>query len=95
MNKTELVAQVRARSAGKLTQVQAEEAVNTILATMMEALGNKEPVQLTGFGSFKTSKRNARTGRNPRTGEPLEIPESRTVTFKPGKELKEMLNDGK
>lgn len=95
MNKTELVAQVRARSAGKLTQAQAEEAVNTILATMMEALGNKEPVQLTGFGSFKTSKRNARTGRNPRTGEPLEIPESRTVTFKPGKELKEMLNDGK
>lgn len=92
MNKTELVAQVRARSAGKLTQAQAEEAVNTILATMMEALGNKEPVQLTGFGSFKTSKRNARTGRNPRTGEPLEIPESRTVTFKPGKELKEMLN---
>lgn len=95
MNKTELVAQVRARSAGKLTQAQAEEAVNTILATMMEALGNKEPVQLTGFGSFKTSKRNARTGRNPRTGEPLEIPESRAVTFKPGKELKEMLNDGK
>lgn len=95
MNKTELVAQVRARSAGKLTLAQAEEAVNTILATMMEALGNKEPVQLTGFGSFKTSKRNARTGRNPRTGEPLEIPESRAVTFKPGKELKEMLNDGK
>lgn len=92
MNKTELVAQVRARSAGKLTQAQAEEAVNTILATMMEALGNKEPVQLAGFGSFKTSKRNARTGRNPRTGEPLEIPESRAVTFKPGKELKEMLN---
>lgn len=93
MNKSELVAQVRARSDGKLTLAQAELAVDNILAAMRDALGNKEIVQLMGFGSFKTTKRKARTGRNPRTGEPLDIPESRAVTFKPGMELKKKLNE--
>ena len=66
--------------------------LNTALAEIERSLLAGKSVTLHGFGTFELKKRDARTGRNPRTGEPVEIAASTTVTFKPAKALKDSLN---
>ena len=70
----------------------AELVLNAAMAKIERALLAGQPVTLHGFGTFELKKRDARTGRNPRTGEPVEIAASKTVTFKPAKALKDSLN---
>ncbi len=87
MNKTELIAAVAAKA--ELSKKDAEKALNATIDTITAALVEGEKVQLVGFGSFETKTREARTGRNPRTGENIEIAASRTPAFKAGKALKD------
>jgi DNA-binding protein HU-beta len=71
---------------------EAHAAVNSMLENILLALKDHEDVTLTGFGTFKTVKTKARTGRNPRTGETMEIRASTRIKFSPGKALKESMN---
>jgi DNA-binding protein HU-beta len=71
------------------TKKEAQAAVDCILATITEALKKEDPVTLVGFGTFKAVKREARTGRNPQTGEAIQIPARKVPKFLPGKGLKE------
>ncbi|KEO83105.1 HU family DNA-binding protein [Tumebacillus flagellatus] len=87
MNKVELIAAVSEKSG--LKKKDAELAVNSLLDTIEEALKSGDKVQLIGFGTFETRKRAARSGRNPKTGEEITIPESVIPAFKPGNKLKE------
>jgi integration host factor alpha subunit len=72
---------------------EAEKAVNIMLDDIINALKAGERVNISGFGTFAVSAREARTGRNPKTGESIEISASRSAKFKPGKQLKESLNE--
>jgi integration host factor alpha subunit len=72
---------------------EAERAVNIMLDDIINALKQGERVNISGFGTFAVSMREARTGRNPKTGESIEISASRSAKFKPGKQLKDSLND--
>ena len=87
MNKAEFIAGV-AEKAG-LTRKQAEAAVSAFTQTVAEALKAGDKVQLMGFGTFEIKDRPARTGRNPATGESIEIAASKTPVFKAGKSLKD------
>ena len=75
-----------------LNKNQAERTVNLIFDDITEALKNGQKVNVSGFGTFTVSDRQARQGRNPKTGEPIDIPASRAAKFKAGKGLKEALN---
>ncbi|GMA50524.1 transcriptional regulator [Alicyclobacillus contaminans] len=88
MNKNELVNKVAEQTG--LKKKDAEQAVNSVFAAIEEALAAGEKVQVIGFGTFETRKRAARSGRNPQTGEVIEIPESTVPAFKPGNRLKEL-----
>ncbi len=90
MNKTELIAAV-AQSAD-LTKKDAEAAVAAITETITKALCEGDKVQLVGFGTFEVRTREARTGKNPRTGEAIEIAASKVPAFKAGKALKDVVN---
>jgi len=72
-----------------LSRAKASEVVDALFNAISGALKNKEEVRLVGFGTFVAATRKASTGRNPRTGEEMEIPESTTVRFKAGKGLKD------
>ena len=72
-----------------LSKTQANAAVDAFAATICDALSNGDSVGLIGFGTFEVKKRPARTGRNPRTGEPLDIPEKTVPVFKAGKKLRD------
>jgi DNA-binding protein HU-beta len=72
---------------------EAEKAVNIMLDDIINALRQGERVNISGFGTFAVSMREARTGRNPKTGESIEISASRSAKFKPGKQLKDSLNE--
>src|SRR5271163_3204750 len=72
---------------------EAEKAVNVVLDDIINALKQGERVNISGFGTFSVSTREARTGRNPKTGESIQISASRSAKFKPGKQLKDSLND--
>jgi DNA-binding protein HU-beta len=87
MNKTELIAEV-ANKAG-LSRKDAEKALGAVVETITEAVVKGDKVQLVGFGSFETKQREARTGRNPKTKEAIEIPATTIPVFKAGKALKE------
>lgn len=89
MNKTELIDAV-AKGAG-LSKVQAKEAVDCYHAIIAGTLKEGNSVDIAGFGSFSVSPRAARTGRNPKTGEPLQIKATNVPKFKAGKGLKEGL----
>lgn len=93
MNKESLIKEV-AEQAG-VTKANASKAIATIFNAIQGSLKKGEPVSLIGFGSFKVSKRNARTGRNPRTGAPISIPETNVPSFSAGKALKEAVNKKK
>ncbi len=68
---------------------EANDALNTVLDSIQDALKKGDDVTLTGFGTFSVVKRKARTGRNPQTGEEIQIPARKAVRFKPGSELKD------
>ncbi len=90
MNKTELIEQVA--DSINVPDSTAENAVNALIEIITQTLSNGGTVSLPGFGSFSTSVRAARTGRNPRTGEPIEIAEATLPKFKAGKALKDSVN---
>lgn len=72
-----------------------EQAVDVIFEEISSALERGDRVELRGFGAFSVRERNARKGRNPRTGEPVQVPAKRVPFFKAGKELRIRINDGK
>lgn len=91
MTKAELVEEV-ARAA-ELNKRDAEVIVETVFDSIIGALHKGEKVELRGFGSFRTRERGPRRGRNPKTGEPVDVPAKRVPYFKPGKELKEYFTE--
>ena len=92
MTRAELVEHVTKISS--LSKKHAEIVVNTVFDAIIEALRADEKIELRGFGSFRIRRRQSRVGRNPKTGERVDVPAKRIPYFKPGKELKELINDG-
>ena len=90
MNKSELIADVALRA--DITKKDADAAVNAVIDSITNALEKGDKVQLVGFGTFEVRTRGARTGRNPRNNEEINIPESKAPAFKAGKALKDMVN---
>ncbi|MFQ3582273.1 MAG: integration host factor subunit beta [Chloracidobacterium sp.] len=90
MTKAELVEAV-ARAAD-LTKKDAEVVVDEVFAAIIESLNRGEKIELRGFGSFRIRQRNSRRGRNPKTGDAVDIPAKAVPYFKPGKELRELIN---
>lgn len=91
MTRSDLVDALAAQF-NQLPHRDAEMVVKTILDSMAEALANGHRIEIRGFGSFTISRRPARTGRNPRSGEAVHIPEKRVPHFKPGKALREAVD---
>ena len=91
MIKSELIERLAAENT-HLTHAEVERVVNIILNRMTDTLAEGGRVELRGFGAFSVRSRAARTGRNPRTGEPVEVPAKSVPFFKSGKELRERLN---
>ncbi|MCB9480205.1 MAG: HU family DNA-binding protein [Desulfobacteraceae bacterium] len=89
MNKGDLVAEVAKVLSSKKD---AQAAVDQVFSAITKALENDESVTLVGFGTFKASERKARKGRNPQTGEDIEIPARKVPKFVPGKNLKDAIN---
>jgi len=89
MNKTDLINAVAEKS--ELSKKDATKAVDAVFEAVMDSLKNGEKVQLIGFGNFEVRERSARKGRNPQTGEEIEIPASKVPAFKPGKALKDVV----
>jgi DNA-binding protein HU-beta len=87
MNKSDLINKVA--EASELSKKDATKAVDAVFDAISEALQNGEKVQLVGFGNFEVRERAARKGRNPQTGEEIEIPASKVPAFKPGKALRD------
>jgi len=87
MNKDSLIASIAEKSG--LTRKDSESSLNAFIDAVTEALAKKEKVTLIGFGTFSVVKRAARTGRNPSTGKPMQIPEKNVPKFSPGTNLKE------
>lgn len=85
MNKTDLINAIA--EASGLTKADATKALNATTAAIANAVKNDDKVALVGFGTFSVSERPARTGKNPRTGEMIEIPAKKVVKFKPGADL--------
>jgi integration host factor subunit beta len=90
MTKAELVEEVAGMT--QLTKKHAEIIVNTVFDSIVESLRVGTKIELRGFGSFRLRSRGARIGRNPKTGEQVPVPAKRIPYFKPGKELKVLLN---
>ncbi|MBB3114120.1 DNA-binding protein HU-beta [Paenibacillus phyllosphaerae] len=89
MNKNDLISNIATKSG--LTKRDVEAVLNGFMDEVTEALAGGDKVQLIGFGNFETSKRAGRTGRNPQTGEPMDIPESVVPKFTAGKKLREAI----
>ncbi len=87
MNKTELVAAVATKA--ELSKKDADAAVKAVIDAVTEALKDGEKVALVGFGTFEVKTRAARTGKNPHTGEVINIPEAKVPSFKAGSALKD------
>jgi nucleoid DNA-binding protein len=75
-----------------ISKQEAEMGVNLFFQTMKEALLKGEEIELRGFGSFRFRTRGARSGRNPRTGKPVQVPPKKVLYFKPSKLIKSMIN---
>lgn len=90
MTKAELVAKI-AEGAG-ITKAQADKALVEVVEAVLDELKAGRAIAITGLGSFSLSERSARKGRNPKTGEEIDIPASRGVKFKPSKNVKDMVN---
>lgn len=94
MTKSELI-ELISRKQTQFSQKDVELAVNEILDTMIASLAKGERIEIRGFGSFSLHHRKARIGRNPKTGEQVELSEKRVPHFKPGKYLKDSVDDAK
>ena len=90
MNKQDVVAAVARRSG--ISKASADDAVGAVFGAITDALRKGEDVRLVGFGTFSTRRRAARQGRNPRTGETIQIPACTLPKFKPGRPLKDAVN---
>ncbi len=93
MTKAELVDKIAEKKPG-LTRKQVEIVVNTVLDGIKDALSREDKVEIRGFGSFRIRYRRAKEGRNPKTGETVQVPPKKVPFFKAGKEMREMV-DGK
>lgn len=91
MNKAELVATVQESLGGDTSKAAAERAVDAVLDGIKEGVRKDNSVTLIGFGTFSVSERAERTGVNPQTKEKMKIPASKTIRFKAGKSLKEVV----
>ncbi len=91
MTKADLINIIQSK-AGLDTKAAAGKALDATLEALGEALANGDAITLVGFGTFKVSERAARTGRNPRTGQEIQIPAAKTVKFSPGKRLKDAVS---
>src|SRR3954466_10985892 len=91
MTKADLVNDVA--NAAELTKKDAERLVEIVFESIIDSLNSGEKIELRGFGSFRVRSRGARRGRNPKTGDPVDIPAKRVPYFKAGKELKELINE--
>ena len=90
MTKAELVDEVGRQAA--LTRKHSEVIVDAVFSSIIEALQGGDKIELRGFGSFRVRHRASRTGRNPKTGEGVLVPAKKVPYFKPGKELRELIN---
>ena len=90
MNKTELVAAIADKT--ELSKKDSEKALKAFIDVVGEELKKGEKIQLVGFGTFEARTRNARTGKNPRTNEPIKIPAATVPAFKAGKAFKDAVN---
>ena len=90
MTKADLVEKVSIEA--EMTKKDAEQLVEIVFDSIVGSLNKGEKIELRGFGSFRVRERNARKGRNPKTGAAVSIPAKRVAYFKPGKELKELIN---
>ena len=90
MNKNELVEAISNETG--LTRVKSTEVVTSIINTITNTLKNGEKVTITGFGTWSTTKRDARKGRNPKTGEVIDIPSKNVAKFKAGNDLNKTVN---
>ncbi|MFQ5451671.1 MAG: integration host factor subunit beta [Nitrospinaceae bacterium] len=90
MTKAELVEKVANQI--NLTKKQTEVVVNTVFQSITESLSEGQKVELRGFGSFRIRERNARIGRNPKSGDKVDVPAKRVPFFKAGKELRELVD---
>jgi integration host factor subunit beta len=90
MTKADLVEEVI--RVAVLSKKDAENVVNTVFAQIMEALKSDDKIELRGFGSFRVRRRRSRLGRNPKTGDRVDVPSKRIPYFKPGKELRDLIN---
>lgn len=89
MTKADLVDEVV--RVANLSKRHAEIVVNTLFQAIVEALQKDDKIELRGFGSFRVRRRRSRQGRNPKTGDRVEVPSKRIPYFKPGKELKDVI----
>src|ERR1035438_5516346 len=90
MTKAELIEEVA--SAVEMTRKDSEQIVDTIFDSIVQALRSGDKIEVRGFGSFRTRKRQPRIGRNPKTGAKVDVPAKRIPFFKPSKELKDLIN---
>jgi len=90
MTKADLVEEVS--KVTELTRKDAEVIVDTLFESVIKALKEGDKLEVRGFGSFRVRQRNSRVGRNPKTGEKVEVPAKRVPYFKPSKELKDLIN---
>ncbi|PYT07079.1 MAG: integration host factor subunit beta [Acidobacteria bacterium] len=90
MTKAELVEEVA--KVAELTKKHSEVIVNTVFQSIIEALHEEDKIELRGFGSFRIRRRRSRQGRNPKTGDKVSVPAKKIPYFKPGKELKDLIN---
>ena len=91
MTKADLIDEVVRVTA--VSKKDAEIIVNTVFSSIVDALQHDDKIELRGFGSFRVRRRRSRQGRNPKTGDRVDVPEKRIPYFKPGKELKDLIND--
>ena len=90
MTKAELIEEVC--RTGSLTRKDSELIVETVFRSIVDSLRAGDKIEIRGFGSFRTRQREARTGRNPKTGAPVAVPARRVPFFKPSKELRDGIN---
>jgi len=90
MTKADLVEEVVRVT--NVSKKHAEIIVNTVFSSIIDALRGEDKIELRGFGSFRVRRRRPRQGRNPKTGDQVAVPEKRIPYFKPGKELKDLIN---
>ena len=93
MTKADLIEEVS--RAVEMTRKDSELIVETIFESIVHALRVSDKIEIRGFGSFRTRQRQARVGRNPKTGARVEVPPKKVPYFKPSKELKDLINGSK